>query len=92
MPQARCASSPGVSGARPGSSSASRVRFHWLERVLHDRAGDDVAEPLILQRELVHDRLQGGGEHFLVADARVDALQPVQGYAGAADDCDAPGL
>ena len=63
-----------------------------LARMLHDRAGDDVAEPLPLERELVHDRLQGGGEHFLVADARVSALRPRKGYAGAADDCDAPGL
>ena len=31
VPQARCTSSPGVSGDSPESSSASRVRFHWLE-------------------------------------------------------------
>jgi len=48
--------------------------------------------PLSLERELFHHRLQRGGEHFLVADARVSALRPCKGYAGAADDCDAPGL
>ena len=60
--------------------------------MFHDRAGDDVAEALSLQREFVHDRFQGGGEHFLVADARVSALRTCKGYTGAADDCDAPGL
>ena len=31
VPHARWTSSPGVSGASPESSSASRARFHWLE-------------------------------------------------------------
>ncbi len=60
--------------------------------MLHDRAGDHVAEAHALEAELVHDRLDRGGQHLLVADAGVGAVRPRERNAGAADDRDAPDL
>src|SRR6185503_19175020 len=62
-----------------------------LARMLHHGTRDDVAEPEPLQRELLYDRLEGGREHLLVADARVGALRARERDAGAADDRDPPG-
>ena len=91
VPQARCTSRPGVSGDSPESSSDSRARFHWLECFITAPATTSPRRTPF-SAVLVDHRLQRRGEHFLVADARVGAVCAREGYARAADDCDAPGL
>ena len=58
--------------------------------MLDDGAGDGIAQPLALQLVALDDAPEGGGEHFLVADARIGAVRAREWNAQAANDGDPP--
>ena len=89
VPQARCTSSAGRLRVEPADEHALADQVVVL-RVLDDGAGDGVAQALALQLVALDDAAEGGGQHFLVADARVGAVRASEWNAEAANDGDPP--